>query len=193
MSGFESYSIYNALLLHYNSDSYNAYKYHFKTRVSRASFEKRRDRYFFEKLGRKYDSDSLKKFYTANIIKEVKWVGSMTESNYKELQSRLDSVSYRFKTDIKLLTDAEESFDKLCRCENGNNLIIDYLCSEKISIETVSILDQMVNFINDTLPILNDPLSFKKGQAMLAQKYKYSLVDINMKKMKDIVIKEFTF
>ena len=193
MSGFESYSLYNALLLHYNSDSYNAYKYHFKTRANRTSFEKRRDRYFFEKLGRRYDADSLKKFYTANILKEIKWVGSMTDDNYKELQSRLDSVTYRFKSDIKLLTDAEESFDKLCRCENGNNLMIDYLCSDKISIETVSIVDKLVGFINSLLPDLQDPLSFKCDKAMKASKYKYSLVDIDMKKMKEIVIKEFTF
>ena len=193
MSGFESYSLYNALLLHYNSDSYNAYKYHFKTRANRTSFEKRRDRYFFEKLGRRYDADSLKKFYTANILKEIKWVGSMTDDNYKELQSRLDSVTYRFKSDIKLLTDAEESFDKLCRCENGNNLMIDYLCSDKISIETVSIIDKLVGFINTLLPDLQDPLSFKRDKAMKASKYEYSLVDIDMKKMKEIVIKEFTF
>ena len=193
MSGFESYSLYNALLLHYNSDSYNAYKYHFKTRANRTSFEKRRDRYFFEKLGRRYDADSLKKFYTANILKEIKWVGSMTDDNYKELQSRLDSVTYRFKSDIKLLTDAEESFDKLCRCENGNNLMIDYLCSDKISIETVSIVDKLVGFINTLLPDLQDPLSFKRDKAMKASKYKYSLVDIDMKKMKEIVIREFTF
>ena len=192
MSGFESYAIYNALLLHYNSDSYNAYKYHFKTRVSAKSFEKRKDRYFFEKLGRKYDSDSLKKFYTANILKDIKWVGSMREEYFKELQSRLDSLTYRFKGDIKLLAEAEESFDKLCRCENGNNLIIDYLTSEKINIETVSILDSLVGFIKPLLPKISDPLSFKKSQAMMASKYKYSLTNIDMKKMQQIVIKEFT-
>jgi hypothetical protein len=193
MSGFESYSIYNALLLHYKSESYNAYKYQFKTRANRASFDKRRDKYFFEKLGRRYGIDSLEKFYTANILKDIKWVGSMTDDNLKELQSRLDSLSYRFKSDIKLLTDAEESFDKLCRCKDGNNLIIDYLCSDKISIETVSILDQMVNFITDLIPKLQDPLCFKRDRAMMASKYKYSLTDINLEKMKEIVIREFTF
>ena len=193
MTGFESYAIYNALLLHYRSDNYNAYKYHFKTRVNRASFEKRRDKYFFEKLGRRYDDSSLKTFYTANIIKDVKWVGSMTEENYLELQTRLESISYRFKCDIKLLAEAEESFEKLCRCQEGTNVMIDHLCSNKINIETVSIIDRLVDFIKPLLPKLNDPLQMKCEKAILASKYKYSLTTIDMKKMKNIVIKEFTF
>ena len=193
MSGFQSYSIYHALSLHYESTSYNAYKYNFKTRVSVNSFEKRRDRYFFEKFGRKYDQSSLIKFYTANILKGNKWIGSMREEPFVELQGRLDTLTYRFKSDLRLLAEAEESFDKLCRCKNGNNTIIDYLCSNKINIETVAILDRLVDFINPLLPQLSDPLEFKKTQAIVASKYKYSLTNVNMKKMKDCIIKEFTF
>lgn len=71
--------------------------------------------------------------------------------------------------------------------------MIDHLCSNKINIETVSIIDRLVDFIKPLLPKLNDPLQMKCEKAILASKYKYSLTTIDMKKMKNIVIKEFTF
>ena len=45
MDPFESYKLYNALKLHFETD-YDAVKYHYKTRVNAQSFFKRRDKYF---------------------------------------------------------------------------------------------------------------------------------------------------
>ena len=47
---FESYKLYNALKLHFETDSYDAVKYNFKTSVKPQSFFKRKDKYFFAKI-----------------------------------------------------------------------------------------------------------------------------------------------
>lgn len=62
---FESYKLYNALKLHFES-SYDAVKYNFKSNVTPNSFLKRKDKYFFAKLGRKHNGE-LKDYYVANF------------------------------------------------------------------------------------------------------------------------------
>ena len=47
---FESYKLYNALKLHFETDGYDAIKYHFKTSVKPTSFFNRKDTDFNESL-----------------------------------------------------------------------------------------------------------------------------------------------
>ena len=63
---FESYKLYNALKLHFES-SYDAIKYNFKTSIKPQSFFKRKDKYFFAKLASTYGTD-LKDFYIAILV-----------------------------------------------------------------------------------------------------------------------------
>ena len=56
MDPFDSYKLYNALKLHFESD-YDAIKYNYTTRVNASSFFKRRDKYFFAKLAKTYPKD----------------------------------------------------------------------------------------------------------------------------------------
>ena len=72
---FESYMLYNALKLHFES-SYDAVKYNFKSNVTPSSFFKRKDKYFFAKLAKKYNGE-LKDFYISQFINTEKYVGDM--------------------------------------------------------------------------------------------------------------------
>ena len=51
---YESYKLYNALKLHFETDSYDALKYNFKTSIKPQSFFNRKDKYFFAKLAKTY-------------------------------------------------------------------------------------------------------------------------------------------
>lgn len=190
MNGYQAYQIYNALRLHYTSETYNAYTYNFKTNVSINSFEKRRDKYFFHRLAKKHSIDSIKDFYHANFIEGKSWIGDMEEKCYNERQSRLESLTYRFKNDINKLSDYD--FDELCTCKEGQNELLNRLEQGDVNIETVAIIDKLVNFINPLLPLLNDPLHMKKEKAMMVMKYKESLVNINREKIKNILLLSFT-
>ena len=48
-TGFAAFALYNALKLHFTSDSYDFIKYHGKTNVSTQTFMKRKDKYSFYK------------------------------------------------------------------------------------------------------------------------------------------------
>ena len=48
-TGFAAFALYNALKLHFTSDSYDYFKYHGKTNVSKQTFTTRKDKYQFYK------------------------------------------------------------------------------------------------------------------------------------------------
>jgi len=148
---FESYKLYNALKLHFETDGYDAVKYHFKTSVKPTSFFKRKDKYFFAKLAKTYENE-LKEFYIANFKNDVKYVGDMLneggERYYRDHKKIMESLSYQFQTDINKLNDMDISFDSLLEAEENNHpLIIKLWMQEEIQLETIVILDSILGFV----------------------------------------------
>ena len=68
---YESYKLYNALKLHFETDSYDALKYNFKTSIKPHSFFNRKDKYFFAKLAKTYGKN-LKIRKIENILNKNK-------------------------------------------------------------------------------------------------------------------------
>ena len=148
---FESYKLYNALKLHFETDGYDAIKYHFKTSVKPTSFFKRKDKFFFAKLAKTYENE-LKDFYIANFKNDVKYVGDMLneggERYYRDHKKIMESLTYQFQTDINKLNDMDVSFDSLLKAEDNNHpLIIKLWMQEEILLETVVILDSILGFV----------------------------------------------
>ena len=148
---FESYKLYNALKLHFETDGYDAIKYHFKTSIKPTSFFKRKDKFFFAKLAKTYE-DELKEFYIANFKNDVKYVGDMLneggERYYRDHKKIMESLTYQFQTDINNLYDMDVPFDSLLEAEENNHpLIIKLWMQEEILLETVVILDSLLGFV----------------------------------------------
>ena len=148
---FESYKLYNALKLHFETDGYDAIKYHFKTSVKPTSFFKRQDKFFFAKLASTYGNE-LKEFYIANFKNDVKYVGDMLneggERYYRDHKKVMESLTYQFQTDINKLNDMDVSFDSLLEAEDNNHpLIIKLWMQEEILLETIVILDSILGFV----------------------------------------------
>ena len=55
MTGYEAFSLYNSLKLHFSQQTYDYFKYNGKSNISVNSFENRKDKYHFYKLSRKYN------------------------------------------------------------------------------------------------------------------------------------------
>lgn len=151
-TGFAAFALYNALKLHFTSDSYDYFKYNGKTNVSRDSFSNRKDKYSFYKLSRKFSLDELKGYYVANFLEHNdKWVGDMTgpigEENYKKWQKRIHSLTYTFENDIVRLLDQVNSPNDLLSVKSGEYpKLLQSAMQESIGLETLIILDDIMNF-----------------------------------------------
>jgi hypothetical protein len=163
-SGFSAFALWNALRLHFTSDSYDYFKYNGKTNVSKSSFMNRKDKYHFYKLSRKYSIEELRSFYIANfLVKEVAWVGDLIgpegEENYRKWQKRNQSLTYRFEQDIIGLFNALPSPEEMLKVNDGQHpVLLEEVMQDTITIETMVILNDIMNFfpmwhkkINDTI------------------------------------------
>ena len=109
MTGYETFELYQALKLHFTSDSYDYFKYNGKSNVSVTSFENRKDKYHFYKLSRKYpNKEEMINFIVANFVEDDKsWVGNLLSEdaaqNYRKRQKVIQSLSYTFENDCNSL------------------------------------------------------------------------------------------
>ena len=111
MTGYETFGLYQALKLHFTTDSYDFFKYNGKTNVSVSAFENRKDKYHFYKLSRKYpDHDDMVNFIVANFVEdESSWVGTLlqenAEVNFRKHQKVIQSLSYTFENECRNIFD----------------------------------------------------------------------------------------
>ena len=196
MNGYETYKIYQALKLHFTTD-YDAVKYNFKTAVKVDTFEKRRDRYFFEKLSRNYNREELIQYFAANLIHNTNmWIGEFNENRLNEYISRKEKLTYLVTEDMKKMADKGYTFDDLCSLFDNKtwNPLIEALRSDEIHIETVAVIDILVNFLNRVKSEISDPLDINKQMIDLVLKYKLIMLQspLPREKLKNKVLSLFT-
>ena len=148
---FETYKLYNALKLHFETD-YDALKYNFKTSVKPTSFFKRKDKYFFAKIAKTYEKELIP-FFVANFKNDAKYIGDMLneggEQYYRKHKKINEAITYHFKNDINKLVEQDDSIDKLLVAEDNNHpLIIKLWMQEEILLETIVILDSLTGFVD---------------------------------------------
>ena len=196
MNGYETYKIYQALKLHFTTD-YDAVKYNFKTAVKVDTFERRKDRYFFEKLSRIYNREQLIEYFTANLIHNTNmWIGEFNEARLSEYKSRQEKITYMVTEDIKSMIEKGYSFDELCSLSKDklSNPLVEALRSDEIHLETVTIIDILVNFLNRVKSEISDPLDINKQMIDLVLKYKLIALQspLPREKLKNKILSLFT-
>ena len=191
---YESYKLYNALKLHFETDSYDALKYNFKTSIKPQSFFNRKDKYFFAKLAKTYGKH-LKEFYIANFKNDVKYVGDMLneggEQYYTSHKKVIESIHYSFQNDINKISEIESSIDNILSSENSNHpLIIKLWMQEEILLETIVIIDSITNFVERENKKITETIIWPDIYRKIT-KYK-PFVKFDDKKCLDISKKSFT-
>jgi hypothetical protein len=196
MEPYDVYKYYMAMKLHFESDSYEAPKYNYKTSARPQSFFKRRDKYHFAKLGRKFDEpEELINFFTAQFTASDKtWVGDMLqdEEKYTEWQRRQQSLSYNFEQDINKLAEEADTFDELLETREGNNypLVIEKFLQDEISLETVVILDRLTGFMRRADRTITETIVWPDLSKRIR---KYGLLlRFDKNRMRQVVLRIFT-
>jgi len=191
---FDSYKMYNALKLHFETDGYDAIKYNYKSNASPKAFMRRKDKYFFAKLAKKYDTELLT-YYVSNFKAGVGYVGDMInesgEKNYKDHKRIQESIHRVFSVDINIILQETEDFDKLFNSEQGQlPLVVKLWLREEISLETVVILNAILGFVKRETNNIKDTIMWPDIERKIT---KYTpFVSFNPDKCKILLRKGFT-
>ena len=190
MTGYEAFCLYTSLKLHFNSDSYDYFKYHGKVNTSIDAFENRKDKYHFYKLSRRFNNaDQGRDFIVANLVYDTNvWIGHLltneADVEYRKRQKIIQSLTYTFTNEIALLMSHKNPNDLLMIQDGDYPELLTMLLHGKISLETVCILNQLMNFvtmwdkkINDTIHYPNVSQKIKKYTPFIQfEPTKYKLI-----------------
>lgn len=192
MDAINAYRYYMAIKLHFESDTYDATKYNYKTSVRQQSFSKRRDRFHFDKISKKFSNASdLINYYIAQFTADKKWIGDMLtdEESWSAWQKRNQSLTYTFEQDIYKLANKVDRFDDLFKPTfSPHPTVVSYYLQDEICIETVVILDQLTGFMKKIC--VGDTIVWPEVSKKI-RKYG-SFVRFDQNKAKEIVLKAFT-
>jgi len=190
MTGYEAFCLYTSLKLHFNSDSYDYFKYYGKVSTSIDAFENRKDKWHFYKLSRRFTNDEQgRDFIVANLIHDSNvWVGNLLgeESNiqYRKRQKIIQSLTYTFTNEIVSLIDHNDANASFIVHEGEYPKVLQKLLHDEISLETVCILNNILNFlpswdrkIDDTIHYPNISQKIKKYTPFIPfEPTKYKLI-----------------
>ena len=158
MTPFEAYKLFLGVKMHFTQPSYDYFKYNGKVRADLDSFNRRNDKFHFAKLARYKDPQS---YLVANFVHgNPKWIGDLlsdeSEKAYTDWQKRKESLGYMVSQEIKQLEDDFVSFFKVKGGQHPK--LLSMYRQGKISIETLTILNDVLNFfplwdkkINDSI------------------------------------------
>lgn len=191
MTPFEVYKLFLALKNHFTKDTYDYFKYCGKSRASVESFNKRTDKYFFERLSRKKSEQDVKDFFVSNFVNcdnpQQVYISEIIRNGdevYLQWRKRIQSMTYAFQTESSVFIH-KENFNEFFVCKNGvhSDLIKKHL-QGALSIETLVILDYILNYVDNYDKILDDPVWDVLG--MKIKKYK-PFLNIDIKKYSKIL------
>jgi hypothetical protein len=164
MMPFDAYRQYLSLKNHFTKEKYDYHKYCGKSRATVQSFYKRKDRFWFEKLARNKSDQEVIEFFVSNFITctdpSKLWIGEMIrdgEGRYTAWKKRTQSLSYIFKEEIQSIL-ANQDLDSIFSRKSGHPIILKKYLGGDISIETMVILDQILEYRKEFDKHLQDPV-----------------------------------
>lgn len=163
MDGFQTYQTYLSLKLHFSKESYDFFKFNGKSKSKIESFEKRKDKYFFKKLSSKFDDNTIIEYFVSLFVNDKTfWIGNILDKDsefiYKEWKKKIQSLFYVFENDIDKLCIDYNNFDNWFKIKYTYPPIIKEYLASNINIETLVILNQILNYVDDIDKKISDLL-----------------------------------
>jgi hypothetical protein len=151
-SGLAVYMMYNALRLHFTTDSYDYFKYNGKTNTTKESFLTHKNKYAFYRLSRKHTLEDARDFFVANFLEsDTKWVGELlteeAEEVYTDWKKRNQSLFYQFESDTQYLLDNYDAHDIIKPVDGSFPVLLMQIMRKKVTLETLVIMNNLMNFL----------------------------------------------
>jgi len=189
LNGYDLYCTYQAIKLHFSSESYNFFHYDGKTRVSIDAFQKRRDKFLFHRLARKYRDEEMVPFLVANFVNsDDNWTKSLleeeAEETYRDWKRRTDSMTKIYTEDLQKIA-TKDNFNDLFKVEEGQHpkLLVLFMQKE-VTMETMVILNNIFDFIKIWDKKISDDFIYPKVSRKI-RKYG-AFLNVNVDKYKTL-------
>ena len=169
--GFDAYCLYLAINNHFNTESYDFFKYNGKVPVKLPAFLKRNDKYHFAKLAREH-RDELRDFLVANLSIQKYYVKNLLDNecvdNYKQFKKRKQKLTYKITEDMRYLYDKYDTLDTVLEVQNGqHSVILKEFLGKNIQAETFIAFDSMFGIFEDYDEMIQEQFIWPKVKVRL--------------------------
>lgn len=179
MNALKAYKYYQSIKLHFVQEKFDVFKNRGAINISLEKFLQRNDRFLFEKLSQKYDDKTYIQFIACNFMyghDTVLYELTTSTTNYQTYIKRKESITHIFRSDLQQLLD-----DNIVDPEQ----ILQYYLGKKITIETLSILNDLNNIVSI---IKQSPLGLFFGPDLLRVQKSKGFVKYNIDRIKPIYL-----
>ncbi len=203
INGYGCYLKYISLKSHFNSESYDYFKYGSGfTKANLNSYNKRTDKYFFEKLSKKLQTEkNVEEFLVANLVYEGNlWIGDSFnekyQDNYLQWKRITQSISYIFKQDLdKIISYIEKNSLKIEDIffvkDSRYPILLKLLTEKEINLETFVLMNYILQFLKLWNRKISDTIIWPNIY-LKCIKYEPFLIDlVNIKNIKNILKNKF--
>jgi hypothetical protein len=169
ITGYEAFCLYLGLKSHFNTKTYDFFKYGPK-KIKQNTYLARNDRIFFEKLVKKFKKQVVVDYIVANLLENSNfWVGDFFSSDCEDIylrwKKRTESLEYVFRSECETVLDFLEnsnlSFQDLFIPQTKGNhpILLKMLMRKEVSAETFCAMDSILSFMNRwNTQLENDPV-----------------------------------
>tara|TARA_Y100000310_G_scaffold76257_1_gene72693 strand:- start:3778 stop:4398 length:621 start_codon:yes stop_codon:yes gene_type:complete len=200
----DTYLLYCGLRTHFNNNDYDFIKYNGKSRVSRDSYYKRKDKFFFARIASRYKNyETIKEFFIANFVESSSsgslsllrqnYVSEFTDETYQKWKNKKDNFYDIFIEELSPLIENKKYMVEPLFAVTKNNhpkLFKEYL-GNRISIETLIILDDLVGFSKKWDKELSDDVFWPDLKMFMIKYKKFMSIDKNKYKKKILKLIEY--
>ena len=192
MTPLETYLLYHALKLHFTSDNYDFFKYGGKTRLNSSTYDNSSDKAIFYRLSKKKDPKGI--IISNLLINEKIYVRDLLTNDAERVYNKWlgvnQSLQYKYLSDLNLMNN---DFDKnFIVIDNKYPIALSMYLREKINIETIIILDRLINMTkvwNKKISLFDDIL-WKSIYLRISKYSPFVVVDLEI--YKDMTVKRFS-
>ena len=187
--GYDAYCLYLAINNHFNTGTYDYFKYNGKVSAKLEAFMKRKDRYHFAKLARKYNGE-LKDFLVANFSKKKYYVRELLEQecekNYIEFKKKKQKLTYSITEEMRYLFDKYEQINRVLGVVDGQHpsILREYL-GGNVSAETLIASNEIFGIFKDYDNMISEKFIWPKERRRLDKLTPF--LDLQLKKVHTIL------
>lgn len=200
MNGYEVFCTYQAIKLHFTTDTYCYFKYNGHVGTKPEGFEKRKDKYMFHRLARNLRDNEVVGFFVSNfLMKQKAWTQDFLEPEAKETylawRKKIDALSYTFDQDMEKVVNAkqEKGLKSIFAQHDGPHtypLIWQMMQQGDIQFETMVIIHGLTGILDLFDPVYKADYIYEKTSKLI-RKYE-PFLGLDVPKFKKIVLKHLT-
>jgi len=152
MDALDTYVVYMALKLHFTSKNYDYFRSNGRVKVNPETFYKRNDRWLFTKIGEKHSDEEVVEYFLSNFVNGDSYGGLYISDGatiHTEWKKRMQSITYRFTSEVTDLNNSVNHFDNLFTISDGRDpVILKSFYREDVSVETFVIMNHILGFFS---------------------------------------------